>query len=67
VHPGVGSSGAIHPDADSPIEAGEDRFELPLDRPFPRLDLEAGKVRTVVFNPRAKAHEGFLSKAGSPG
>ena len=31
-------------------EAGQRGFELPLDRPRVRLDLEAGEVRAVVFD-----------------
>jgi len=63
VDPGVGSARRVDPD---PASAGDPRqrgFEFPLDRPSPRLDLEPGEVRAVVFNHCAVAHWGILSDA----
>src|SRR5439155_18733844 len=36
-------------------EACQGRLQLPLDRPGSRLDLETGKVRSVIFDPGSEA------------
>jgi hypothetical protein len=60
---GVGSSRRHDSD---PASAGDRRqcgFEFSLDRPRPRLHLEPGKVRAVIFNRCAVAQRGILSNA----
>ncbi len=50
--PGVGAAGPVDRLADPIGEACQRGFEFPLDRSDPgSLDLEAGVVRAVVFNP----------------
>jgi hypothetical protein len=50
MHPGVRPAGPVDPPLPI-VEAGQRGLELSLDRPAPRLDLEAGEVRAVVFDP----------------
>lgn len=47
---GVRPPGPVDPPDDSVVEARERDLEDPLDRPFPRLGLEPGEVRPVVFD-----------------
>ncbi len=62
VDAGIGSAGPVDRSPHPIAEAGERGLELSLDRPDARpLDLEAGKVRSVVFNGRAAADRGGLS------
>ncbi len=58
---GVRSAGAI--DSRSPAfgQPRERRFELSLDRAFSGLDLEAGKVSAVIFDPRGVTRGAALS------
>ena len=69
MNPGIGSAGSVHRPSDPIAETGERGFELSLDRPDPgSLDLEAGVVRAVVFDPRPEpatgsVREGVLSNA----
>ena len=52
VHSGIGAAGPVDRLASPVAEAGQRGFEFPLDRPDPGpLGLEAGEVRSVVFNP----------------
>jgi hypothetical protein len=62
VDPGIGSAGPVDRLAFPTGQAGQRGLEFTLDRASSRLDLEPGKVRAVVFDPRAVAHEGLLSK-----
>ena len=59
----VRASGPVDPPVLPVAEARQRVFQDPLDRPFPRIDLEAGKVRSVVFDRSAIAHGGGLSDA----
>ena len=51
VHAGVRSAGPVDPLLHPVTEAGQRGLQDPLDRPFPRIDLEPGEVRSVVFDP----------------
>jgi hypothetical protein len=51
MHPGVGSTGSVNPQANASGEAGQRSFQFPLDGPRSRLSLEPGEVRAVVFDP----------------
>ena len=62
--PGVRSAGSVDRVAGPVAEAGQTGFELSLDRPDPGpLSLEAGEVRSVVFNPGAVPLTGRLGGA----
>jgi hypothetical protein len=64
VDAGVRATGPIDRPARPGFEAGQRGFELSLDRPDPgSLDLEAGEVRSVVFDGGAIAPRGGLSTA----
>ena len=58
---GVGSAGAVDPDTSFTREPSQSSFELVLDRPGSCLALEAGKVSSVVFDPRAVTNGAALS------
>ncbi len=52
MNPGVGAAGPVDRPANPIGEACQRGFEFPLDGPDPgSLDLEAGVIRAVVFNP----------------
>jgi hypothetical protein len=61
MHTGIGPACPVDPPFRPVSEAGDRVFEDPLDRPFPRIDLEPGEVRSVIFDPRAKAFGDPLS------
>ena len=63
VHTGICPAGPVDALGDPAIEASERGLEDPLDRPFPRIDLEPGKVRPVIFDRRAIARRDALSSA----
>ena len=63
MHAGVRSAGPVDPLSRPIAEPVQRVFEDPLDRPFSRLDLEPGEVRSVVFNPRHVPHGDALSSA----
>ena len=58
VHAGIRPAGPVDPLRRPVAEAGQRGLQDPLDRPFPRIDLEPGEVRSVVFDPRAIALAG---------
>jgi hypothetical protein len=60
---GIRSAGPVDPLHHPVTEAGQCGLQDSLDRPFPRLDLEPGEVRSIVFNRGAEAHGGDLSGA----
>jgi hypothetical protein len=52
MHPGVGAAGPVDRPADPIAESCQCGLEFALDCPETwSLDLEAGKVRAVVFDP----------------
>ncbi len=63
MHAGIGPACPVDPPLHPVTEAGQRGLQDPLDRPFPRIDLEPGKVRSVVFDPGAKAPGDALSSA----
>jgi hypothetical protein len=64
VDTGVRSSGTLDPDPPATgRETSESAFQLSLHCPLPGLDLEAGKVSAVVFDPRAVTSGDALSGA----
>jgi hypothetical protein len=63
VYAGIRPACPIDPLLDPVTEAGQRGLQDPLDRPAPRIDLEAIKVRSVVFDPRAEAPGDALSNA----
>ena len=69
MHPGVGPSGPVDRLAHPRRQAGQRGLELSLDRPGSRLDLEAGEVRAVVFDPwrgTARAGSGDVAPSRAP-
>ncbi len=57
VDPGIRSTGAVDGEPDSTREVGQRRLERSLDGPGPRLELEPGEIRAVVFNRRAVSED----------
>ena len=57
----VGSTGTVYSDAGFTREPSQSPFELALDRPGSCLALEASKVSSVVFDPRAVTNGAALS------
>jgi hypothetical protein len=64
VDPGVRAAGPVDRVTHLVVEVGQRGLELSLDCPDTRsLDLEAGKVRAVIFDGGAEAPRGRLSPA----
>ena len=65
MHAGVRPAGPVDPPRRPVAEPAQRVLEDPLDRPFPRLHLETGEVRSVIFDRCAIAHRDALSGAWS--
>jgi hypothetical protein len=63
VDSGIRSAGPVDSLRHPVTEALHRVFQDSLDRPFPRIDLEPGEVRSIVFNGGAVAHRHGLSAA----
>ena len=63
VDSGIRSAGAIDAHPGAARELREGFLKLSLHRPCSRLNLEAGKVSSVVFDPRAVTNGDVLSNA----
>jgi hypothetical protein len=63
VYTGIRSAGPVDSLLHPVTEAGQRGLQDSLDRPFSGVHLESGEVRSVVFDPRAKAHGDALSSA----
>jgi hypothetical protein len=63
VHAGIRPACPVDSLSDPVTEAGQRGLQDPLDRPASRLNLEAIKVRSVIFDPSAVAHGDALSSA----
>ena len=61
VDTGIRAAGGGDPDPAIAGDRRQRRFEHSLDRPAPWLELEAGEVRAVVFDPCSEPHEAALS------
>lgn len=61
MNPGVRSTSALDSRLPAIRQAAECLFELALDRPFSGLNLEAGKVSAVIFDPRGITRGAALS------
>jgi hypothetical protein len=63
MHTGIRPACPVDPSIRPVTEAGQRGLQDSLDRPFPRIDLEPGEVRSVVFDPGAKTPGDALSSA----